>query len=183
MRTVLTIGILILGIGITLYGCSGKTGDGEIPARTLAADLPYFIALEWPAICSELPEGRLIISGIVVFPAGPDSEIPIQLFVFADNGSCSREAGTGGEMGKTDGGQPEYDLDGLPYVQDLKKKVLAYLAKSCKGEALDDDFPQGCKGIVYMYLTTMSTVSLNLKMDVSGWISTNGAGLNSGTKY
>jgi len=68
------------------FGCGGgdrsmtsRTGQDEIPIPPL----PYFTSVNWPAPYTELPEGRLVITGNLQCPAGFFEEQPIGVEMWA----------------------------------------------------------------------------------------------------
>lgn len=140
--------ILIMVLFSISISCSGDGGRAVVERKPATTDLPYFASLEWPPTCSELPEGRLVITGTLVFPGGPDPEGPVMMFVFADPGNCT---GVGEKGSESENGGGESNPSKIPYIQELESKVLHFLEGRHKGEKSTDEFPKGCQGYGLFY--------------------------------
>lgn len=66
------------------FGCgdrsmTSRTGQDEI----VIPPLPYFTSVNWPAPYTELPEGRLVITGNLECPAGFFEDLPVGIDMWA----------------------------------------------------------------------------------------------------
>ncbi len=140
MRNILFIFILLSIICIH-GGCSDRVGSEGVTRQATSQEPPYFESIAWPATCSILTDGKLIINGRLVCPAGPDPEIPVKLFVFTFPGNCDPPS----VIDEGEGKSGAYDPDSDSYVQKRIDEIHSFLISRHESKDDPEEFPEGCQ--------------------------------------